>query len=120
MENQIDIKLVKHGIANNFGSWVEMNYHLLKYPDLASKFIRHEMAHTNKTFSWYDLKHDLKPSRVPIFQLIKFMFLHPKSLAQLLPFYYSPVKKEWAIDINMCIVYFVTIVLIALAVMIIW
>ena len=102
---KIPIIAVSHGIANRFEDCIEVNKHLIDYPKLYFPIIRHELEHTNSLFSWEDFKHDINSERkVDQIQLLKFMFKHPKSFTQILPFYYS-TKRRFVFDINLCIVY---------------
>lgn len=98
---------VNHGLANNFGDYIEINKNLRKYPHLLSKILKHELSHTDKVFSFYDLKIDfLSDSNVNSFDLLKFMFKHPKSFTQLLPIYWTR-KKGFVVDINLSLVYLI-------------
>lgn len=102
---KIDIIEVEHGIANNFGDHIEINKHLKEYPDLFESVLQHELSHTNKEFSFKDLKLDLlADNEVDRRNMIKFMFKHPKSFSQLLPLYYSK-RNGFVYDTNLIIMY---------------
>lgn len=102
---KIQIIAVNHGVANRFKDCIEVNKHLINYPKLYYPIIRHELEHTNSFFSWQDFKHDINSERkVSQIQMLKFMFKHPKSFTQILPFYYTP-RRRFVFDINLCLVY---------------
>ncbi|KKN17077.1 hypothetical protein LCGC14_0969550 [marine sediment metagenome] len=102
---------VNHGIMNRFADVIEVNRHLRKYPKLYFPILTHELEHSNQPFSLYDLKHDINShNKVDQIQLLKFMFKHPKSFTQILPFYYTP-RRKFVIDINLCIIYSVMLLL---------
>ncbi len=104
---RIPIVDVGHGIANRFADAIEINKYLKAYPKLYFPILRHELSHSDKTFSFKDFSHDLNSeNKVDRIQLLKFMFKHPKSFTQVLPFYYTP-KRKIVIDINLVIVYLV-------------
>lgn len=101
----IPIYKVNHGIANRFADCIEVNKYLPDYPDLYYPIIKHELEHTDKTFSLRDFKHDLNSeSKINRIQLLKFMFKHPKSFTQILPIYYTK-RRKFVVDINLLIVY---------------
>ena len=98
----MEIREVSYGIANNFGTYIEVNKHLKEYPRLYYAILDHELSHTNKKgFTKEDFLLDISPSNVNYLKLIVFMIRHPKSLTQFLPIYYQ--KKEIVYDINMLI-----------------
>jgi hypothetical protein len=100
----LKIEYVKTGIGNNFGEVIELNENLKKYPDLHDSILKHELKHTDKGFTWYDLKHDITESNVDSLDLLKFMIKHPRSFSQLLPIYFSK-KHGFVYDINLIIIY---------------
>lgn len=105
--NKIEIIDVNHGIANNFGTHIEINTNLRKYPSLLTPILKHELSHTNKLFSLHDLKLDFyKDSETNNWDMLKFMVRHPKSFTQLLPVYWSR-KKGFVYDLNMLIMYLI-------------
>ncbi len=66
---------VNHSIANRFDGYIEINENLKNYPKLYKPILEHELAHTNKTFTWHDFKLDfVSNTGVNYFELIKFMF----------------------------------------------
>ena len=106
--NNLQIVEVNHGIANNFGSYIEVNKNLKNYPNLYNPIMKHELSHTDKMFSLHDFKIDfLSDSKVNSLELLKFMFKHPKSFTQLLPFYWIK-KKGFVFDLNLLIMYLIT------------
>ncbi len=101
----MEIREVNHGIANNFGSHIEVNKNLKKYPHLYYHVLKHELSHTDLKFSLKDLQMDfLSDSNINTRDILKFMFKHPRSFTQLLPFYYTR-KKGFVYDINLLIMY---------------
>ena len=95
------------GIANRFEDCIEINRNLKKLPKLYYPILRHELQHTDEIFSISELKHDLLPTeKVKQWDLLLFMIHNPKSLTQLLPFYYSK-KRGFHLDINMSLVWLV-------------
>jgi len=109
------IILTDWGIANNYGDFIEINRNLLKYPSLVNPIMKHELLHSDKTFSIYDLKHDLFNDGIDNLELIKFMIKHPKTLTQLLPICWTK-KKGFVIDINLSLIYLFYFSLVFLAV----
>lgn len=105
---------VNHGIANNFGTYIEINKNLKKYPHLLKPILEHENAHTNKSISVQDFKLDfLMPQAIHYKELFKFMIKHPMSLTQLVPFYWTR-KKGFVYDINLMVMYLMMCVVIGL------
>lgn len=99
------IEYVNWGIANNFGDLIELHKDLKKYPKLHQAVLSHELRHT-EGYSYQDIKNDfLKESGIDIGDLLKFAITRPKTWVQLLPLYYSTIKKEWSLDINYLIFY---------------
>ena len=92
------------GLANRFNDHIEMNINLKKYPKLHRKILMHELRHTDKVFSWEDLKNDLSSSGIKTWDIIKFMIQNPKSFTQIIPFYYTP-KKGFVYDINLSLMW---------------
>lgn len=100
----MEIRYVPHAIANNFGSYIELNENLKKYPDLHDALLKHELSHTHSQgFTKEDLIIDLTETGVKNKDLIRFMLKHPKSFLQLVPLY----KKSgvWIYDINLLIIW---------------
>ena len=106
----MNITYVSSGLGNNFGDEVELNKNLLQpeYKQIHDSILEHELSHTNQAFSIQDLKLDLSESKVSSWDVLKFMFKYPKSFTQLLPIYYSS-KHGFVYDINLILIYFVTI-----------
>lgn len=103
----IEVRDVDYGIANNFGNYIEINRHLRNYPTLFVPIMRHELAHTDAVWSWEDFKLDfLDTTDTNRWDLVRFMFKHPKSFTQFLPIYWTR-KKGFVYDINMMIMYLI-------------
>lgn len=99
------IEYSKWNLANVFQEEqvIEVHEKLPKFPKLYYPILKHELQHTNSTFDWKDLKQDLiSDSKLKQWDLFLFMFHHPKTFTQLLPFYYSR-KRGFHLDINMSI-----------------
>ncbi len=90
------IKLVDHGIANNFKEHIEINMNLTnpKYRDLYLAVYNHELDHDSKNFLGVFLSELKLCKYIP--DLIKFCWENPSALYQLLPIYYY--KKVWYFD----------------------
>ncbi len=80
------IRLVDYGVANNFGDYIEINRELKQFPKLYKSILAHELKHTHKSFSLFDLKIDVK-NKISIIELFKFMMTRPKTWTQALPLY---------------------------------
>lgn len=107
----MEVKYVDWGIANNFGTHIEMNKELKKYPKLHNNILKHELRHTNKIFTKQDLNNDLIETNVDPKQLFLFIIKNPKSLSQFLPLYFS---RDYGIvyDLNLILVYSIIIIFI--------
>lgn len=110
MEKNIPIRLVDYGLANNFGDCIEVNKYLVKNEELYNYVINHELGHTNKFFSIYDLKHEFKFNMKMVLKLMIFSIRHPKSLIDILPVYRR--KSKIIFDLNMFVSYFLLAILV--------
>lgn len=98
----MEVKYVKSGLANNFGTHIELHEKLKEWPELHDSLLRHELAHTNnKGFTMQDLLLDIREDNESIHyaKVIVFMAKHPSSLTQLLPIYIK--EKKLIYDINL-------------------
>jgi hypothetical protein len=112
----MEIQFVKHGIANNFGDVIELHEGLKEYPELQKALLDHELKHTsNPKFNSTDFAHDMMPTKVKHWQLLKFMVRHPSSLSQFLPIYYSK-RWGWVYDANLIIIYSILFSLITIGI----
>lgn len=103
--NNLPLVYVDHGIANNFGTHIEVNKHLRDYPHLLKPILEHEFAHTDKQVSMEDFKLDFMMTPALHYKnLFKFMIKHPKSFTQLLPLYWSK-EKGIVYDFNLIVMY---------------
>lgn len=110
------IEYVEHSIANNFGSYIEVNKHLRDYPELLEPILAHELSHTDKAWSKEDFKLDLfSDNKINHWELIKFMIKHPKSFYQLLPVTYSK-EKGFAYDISLLVMFLSMILVFSLTI----
>jgi hypothetical protein len=84
----VEIREVDYGVANNFGTYIEINKHLkTEFPELHAQILAHELSHTDKPgFAAEDLMIDLG-QKINTFQMVRFMIRHPKALYQLRPVY---------------------------------
>ncbi len=105
-----DIRECEWGVANHFGDFIEIHKDLKKYPKLRIQILRHELQHTDKIFSLYDLKHDLK-AKVDKKALYHFMIRRPKTWIQFLPLYYQK-NKGWVWDLNLILGYVLFIIIV--------
>lgn len=110
----MEINYVSHGIGNRFENSIELNKHLKDYPQLHNAVLAHELSHTDNLFSLKDLKIDLGSSANSM-DVLWFMLRHPLSFTQLLPFYYTR-KHGLVYDINLILIYFVTICFLSLVI----
>lgn len=102
---ELKIIEVDNGIANNFGTYIEINKNLKKYPELYKAILDHEVEHTDKIFSAKDFKLDLlSASNINNIDLLWFIKNHPKALTQFMPLWYSK-RNGFYYDINMIIAY---------------
>lgn len=111
------IEYVSHGLGNNFGDSIELNKHLLEYPEIHDVILKHELSHTDKFFSLKDLKLDLTQSDINSFDIFKFMIRHPLSFTQLLPFYWTR-KHGFVYDLNLILIYLFLVGIISIAIVI--
>ncbi|KKM63716.1 hypothetical protein LCGC14_1508710 [marine sediment metagenome] len=110
------IEYVNHSIANNFGSYIEINKHLRKYPELLNPILEHELSHTEKAWSVKDFKLDFfSDNKINHWNLFKFMLKYPKSFYQVLPVLYS-VEKGISVDINLLIMYLTMLIVFILTI----
>ena len=100
---QLKIIYRNYGIADRFpDGTIELNKNLDKFPALKASIIEHEVRHTdNPKFNKKDFLHDLTTRhQYSQMQMIKFMFLNPRSFAQFLPIYKSK-SRGWIMDKNL-------------------
>jgi len=97
---------VNHSIANRFDGYIEINKNLKNYPKLYKPILEHELAHTDKAFTWHDFKLDfVSKTGVNYLDLMKFMFKHPRSFLQLSPVIIK--DRSLVFDVNLFIMYFI-------------
>ncbi len=101
------IEYVNHGVANRFSDRIEINKHLKNYPQLLRPILRHEMQHTNKTFSGKDLRLDLAHNKIKNVDMLNFMIRHPKSLTHFLPLYWTR-RSGFVLDFNLFFIWGMT------------
>jgi hypothetical protein len=102
---ELEVIEVGHGIANNFGTHIEINKHLKDYPKLYAKIVGHERQHTDKMYSFQDFKIDLLASSdIKNMDLLWFIRHHPAAMIQFFPIWYSR-RNGIYYDINMLIAY---------------
>lgn len=107
-EGYMDIEYVKWGLANKFSDpeVIELNEALKTNQKLHDAILKHELGHKKENTFKQDLFHDLAPiNKLSQKELIVFMIKHPRTLTQLIPFYWSPRRKQLIYDLNMIILY---------------
>ena len=109
----MEIRYVPWALANRFDTYIEINENLKAYPKLHDAILAHELAHTSSDgFTKKDFILDLSPGNINYKDLFIFMCKNPKSFLQFAPIYIQ--EKTLFYDINMCIVWFVTLLTIGL------
>ena len=104
---ELPIIEVNHGLANNFGTHIEINKHLRNYPELLNPILEHEFSHTDKAVTWQDFKLDfIMPQAIHYKQLFNFMIKHPRSFTQFAPIYWTR-KKGFIYDFNLIVMYLI-------------
>lgn len=107
----MEIREVDWGVANHFGDFIEIHKDLKKFPKLRNQILSHELRHSDKTFSFQDLKQDWKDKTVPKWQLYMFMIRRPKTWIQFLPVYFQKDKGLiW--DLNLILGYILFTILV--------
>ncbi len=112
VDKMVEIQYVRWGLANRFSNpdRVELNEALKTNMKLHDAILKHEFGHKKDNTFKQDFFHDLTPiNKLSQKDLIIFMIKHPKTITQLLPFYWSPRRKELVYDINMIIIYAITL-----------
>ena len=105
------VKYIDHSIGYRIGNIIYINKNLLKYPDFATKVIKHELEHTGK-FSKHDFFIDFRDSN--LWDNLKFIIRHPKALRQLIPF--GKAEGVWYYDLTYIIQYIILLILFILIV----
>jgi hypothetical protein len=95
---------VKSGLANFYGSYIEVNKELKKYPIALNYVVTHELGHKRG----FDLAHEFD-YRKGLLPLLCFTITHPSSWIDFLPV--QRRKKIWIIDYNLMILYGLVILL---------
>ena len=109
ISTNIPVVEVNHGIANNFGTYVEINKNLRKYPHLLNPILQHEFSHKGGGASMDDFKLDfIMTQTIHYKDMLKFMIKHPRSFTQLLPFYWSKTKG-FVYDFNLMVMYLIMV-----------
>lgn len=104
----VKIEYVKWGLANKFDDpeVIELSESLKQDPSLHDAILSHELGHKKHNSFKQDFKHDLTPvNRLSQKKLLFFMFKHPRTLTQFLPFYWSSKRKQIIYDLNMLLIY---------------
>ena len=97
----MDILYVPYGVANNFGSYIELNQELKKFPKLHDSILKHELQHTQKGFL-RNLVLDFTDKEF-MFERMRFLLITPSARRQFNPFYKSGNKRF--LDVNLLIAY---------------
>jgi hypothetical protein len=102
---RLNVKYVDWGVANNFGTHIELHKDLINYPKIHDALLAHEKQHTKAIFSKQDFMLDMiRNPDLDYSSLWKFMLTRPKTLVQLIPIYWQP-GRGFVYDINMLIIY---------------
>ena len=99
MNNQIKVKYSKRGLANYFGTYIEINNNLKYNKPLRDYIVKHELGHSDK----FDLSHEFKIDWKIMPSLIMFVLKNPSTWRD-----FSPVqirKKNIIYDLNLIILY---------------
>ena len=108
----MNIEYSAWGLANKIGDTIILNRDLKEYPGLHASILLHERGHSEAIFS--NLKHDyLEILDSPLnlwFAKIKFMFWHPRSWVQVLPF--MIYKGRPYFDLSVIILYVLSLTII--------
>ena len=104
----MEIKEIDYGLSYHYGDYIEINRNLKKYPELYNYIMEHELKHSERRFSMNDLLFDIEESLKwtnlkKTLKIWGFMFRHPKSFFQFIPF--GIKEKKLVVDINRIIVY---------------
>ncbi|KKN19467.1 hypothetical protein LCGC14_0945390 [marine sediment metagenome] len=84
--NKPRIILVNHGLANNYGKYIEINRDLLEDPELYKFILSHELEHSKESASFLDVIHDLNLKNIKmILKMFKFVLKKPKTWIDFLP-----------------------------------
>ena len=102
----ISVEFVSKGIANRFDDRIEVHEKLTlpRYKPLLIEIIKHELNHSDRWWSIYDLRHDIGAFKNRGMYW-RFVLTTPSSWIQFLPIY--PSKGKWYFDITLIIFYIV-------------
>ena len=100
----MEIRLVDHGVANNFGDYIEINRELKKFPELYKSVLKHELKHTKKPFSLAEFLMEFKDFT---WERFWFSIKRPKTWTQALPFYIK--NKKLVYDLQLIFLYLIAI-----------
>lgn len=112
-KKQKKVVYVNYGLGNSYPDHIEINKLLKKDKKLRDYVIRHELDHTDYSI---DIMHEFKSIDLMIMpSLLRFIFWHPSTWIDFSPLQYRNKKFVW--DINLLILYSVSIFLIILLVL---
>ena len=103
------VKYVKYGLADFYGDHIELNKNLKNKPLLRKAILEHENKHKIE-FSAKDIMHEFNFNYLYFPKLMKFIILHPSTWFSFLPIQYR--KKQIVYDINLTILYTISIILV--------
>ena len=95
----MDIFEVDFGIANTYSDRIEINKHLIEFPTLREKIIKHELEHSRESKFWKHRKIDAL-TEVKFRDLFPFIKKYPKYFfQQYFPFTYrnKTLYIEWSL-----------------------
>ena len=99
MKHQIKVKYSKRGLANYFGTHIEINHKLKYNKPLRDYIVKHELGHSDK----FDLLHEFKIDWKIMPSLILFVFSNPPTWLDFLPI--QKKGNNIIYDLNLTILY---------------
>lgn len=109
MKKKLKVIYTKSGLANNFGTHIELNKKLKKDKELKNFVLRHELGHKKE----FDLNHEIKDGIFLLtkpkvaFKLLYLYFTTPSTWTDILPIQVR--KKHIVYDLNLLILYIIAI-----------
>ena len=114
-KKQLKVRYVKHGLANFFGEYIEINEKLKYDKRLRDYIVKHELRHSSDFDFGYEISEGIKLFANPIlaFSLIAFHLKTPSTWIDLLPIQIR--NRKIIYDLNLIILYvFIILAIISL------
>lgn len=104
-KKQLKVRYVKHGLANFFGEYIEINKNLKYNKRLRDYVVKHELKHSPDFDLGYEMSETIKLFVNPslTFSLIVFYLKNPTTWTDLLPIQIRNNKLIY--DLNLIILY---------------